>query len=192
MWASPLRHDLVQDPRAAGGKLLVTQSRFNRRLLDGSMVRPWQYFRCVATKGCTLQQVVQFLSLAEDRRLPGIGSLVGLVFPLEQMNQQDGQSAEDFALVAACHVKEKLPEVFVIQFIEAAFAGERRHGLEPGGFIVEIKSRQVGEGAIQHGGDPMLGQSVDEMIASVFAKSLQINLNGQDRREYDARRESSA
>ena len=77
--------------------------------------------------GIVVQQIGDFVACVCDREAPGISLPVRLEFPLQKVQQQDRQTADEFALFGLAHAFDFLGDMLEVGPRE--FAGAQQFGL---------------------------------------------------------------
>src|SRR5271157_2567605 len=65
--------------------------------------------------------------------------MVRLMLPLQEVQKQGSETAENLLPIASCHVGQEFVQVFVIQLGKSPFGCQASHHLQPGSFILVVQ-----------------------------------------------------
>jgi hypothetical protein len=97
-----------------------------------------------------LQEPPDGVALFFDGGLPAPAAQVGLVWPFQEMPEQDAQATFQLLLLAGTQVLQFLGQVSLIDLLPAASADQPRVVQGPGMEILLVSFRQVGQGVDPH------------------------------------------
>src|SRR5208337_1832397 len=141
----PAVQRLLRRPRTRLGKSRPRQPRLRDRLLAGLSVGGRQRLREQEFQArIVVQMVCNPIALDEDARLPAWTALPRLIAPLDEMQQEDFESADELAFFGSPHAVDFLGDMLDVGLGESA--GSQQFGLlaAPGIEIAVVKRASCG------------------------------------------------